>query len=371
MGILSRIRDRFFINRQDSMIFEVTQRCNHACLYCYNVWHIENVDYPRGELDTEGTKRLIREIVRQTKCRQLTFTGGEPFLRSDLLDLISFTRGLGVTPSLISNGSLVDDEAAKAAIARGVSLFEFPLLSSDRKVHDHLSQSDCYDRATEAIANVKFHGGMAVAVFVGTKLNIDGFKDVVELAIALGCDSVMFNRMNVGGRGCKHVAELLPSAEQVARALDTAEAMMEKYGIGISCSIPVQPCIVDITKYKKLHFGYCAAGTKRSYYTVDPIGNVRMCNHTPSILGNILTDDFSRLARGKTARDFVRARPASCTGCALEDTCLGGCKAAAEACYGSLTREEPFLGCNAPAGHRILSQVPAAPENREGESGAD
>ena len=39
--------------RLASLIFEVTQRCNHVCLHCYNVWQGESIpSYPRGELDT-------------------------------------------------------------------------------------------------------------------------------------------------------------------------------------------------------------------------------------------------------------------------------------------------------------------------------
>ncbi len=43
---------------------------------------------------------------------------------------------------------------------------------------------------------------------------------------------------------------------------------------------------------------------------------------------------------------FVEAVPAFCNPCVLRDTCQGGCKAAAQVCYGSLTAEEPFLHRN-------------------------
>jgi hypothetical protein len=41
--------------------------------------------------------------------------------------------------------------------------------------------------------------------------------------------------------------------------------------------------------------------------------------------------------------DFVKARPEFCAGCAIEDECLGGCKAAAEACSGSAWACDPFV----------------------------
>jgi radical SAM protein with 4Fe4S-binding SPASM domain len=40
---------------------------------------------------------------------------------------------------------------------------------------------------------------------------------------------------------------------------------------------------------------------------------------------------------------FIAARPALCAGCRIEETCLGGCKAAAQVCGGSLGHPDPFV----------------------------
>lgn len=131
MGLLDKIKDKFLINRQDSIIFEVTQTCNNDCLFCYNVWKCRD-DYPKGELSTTETKRLIAKTIKETRCKQFTFTGGEPFLRKDLSELVSFTKELGVSVTIISNGTLITEKIAKDYIKRGVSLFELPLLSAER-----------------------------------------------------------------------------------------------------------------------------------------------------------------------------------------------------------------------------------------------
>jgi radical SAM protein with 4Fe4S-binding SPASM domain len=345
MNLLRRLSEALLRNQQDSIIFEITQRCNHECVFCYNAWK-DPVDYPKGELDTEKTKKLIGMIVEQSRCRLVTFTGGEPLLRKDLPELVTFARGLGVGVNIISNGRLMDEETAKDLIKRDVSIFELPLLSADRKVHNKLCGADSFDKVVDAVASIKLHKGRVVVVFVGMKGNIDGFQEMIELSVAIGADGIMFNRCNIGGEGTRHIDEILPSVEQVRRALDVADAAVAKYKIGISCSIPVQPCLVDTSPYKNLSFGFCAAGTKRSYYTVDPVGNVRMCNHTPSILGNIFESSFGALTRKKNIEPFVKCVPKFCAGCKLERTCLGGCKAAAEAAYGSASAEEPFLKCN-------------------------
>jgi radical SAM protein with 4Fe4S-binding SPASM domain len=57
-------------------------------------------------------------------------------------------------------------------------------------------------------------------------------------------------------------------------------------------------------------------------------------------------EPFAELIARERMAPFVAAVPDFCEPCALRDTCRGGCKAAAQVCYGSLTAEEPFLHLN-------------------------
>jgi MoaA/NifB/PqqE/SkfB family radical SAM enzyme len=180
-----------------------------------------------------------------------------------------------------------------------ISLFELPLLSSDRAVHDRMSGAKgAFDAVTMAMAELKAAGQRVVAVFVATKLNIHTWRETAELAVALGLDGIMFNRFNPGGRGLANLQMLQAGPVEISAALDTAEAVSEQYGIPITCSIPMPPCIFDRGRYRKLTFGFCPAGTERAYYALDPLGNVRPCNHSPTILGNIRDRGFWELAEG-------------------------------------------------------------------------
>jgi radical SAM protein with 4Fe4S-binding SPASM domain len=182
-----------------------------------------------------------------------------------------------------------------------------------------------------------------VAVFVATELNLPTWAETVELAVALGVDAMLFNRFNPGGRGCENLELLQSEPEQLQAALDVAEAASARYEMPISCSIAMPPCLIRTEPYERLSFGFCAAGTAEAYYTVDPVGNLRPCNHSPTILGNVREQTFEELRRSTAMEEFIAARPAFCGGCALELECLGGCKAAAEACCGSPAEMDPFL----------------------------
>jgi radical SAM protein with 4Fe4S-binding SPASM domain len=334
-----------------SLLIEITQRCNHACLHCYNVWQGEPRDscsgYPRGELDTASMLELLSIALDQTGCHSITLTGGEPLLRADLPFLLDFLRERNVRVTLISNGRLLDDAKAAALIQGGVGLFELPLLSHRRETHDLLSGTPgAWDAVLRAMSAVRVHGGQFAAAFVATRLNIGNVYESIRLAFAFGARALMFNRFNPGGRGRLHMAELLPSVDQVRQALATAEAAAQEFGIPVACSIPIPPCRIDTSAFPHINFGYCAAGTQRAYYTIDPLGNVRPCNHSPLILGNLFHDSFESIVAGPLHADFLGALPASCRQCTEQDICRGSCQAAAQACYGSLNAAEPFL-CSA------------------------
>jgi len=355
MPALEMLRRIFLPWSHDSLLYEVTARCNLRCIHCYNVWK-DGVDYSQEELSTERASALIDKVIKESRCKQFNFTGGEPALREDLEELVARAAGQCEHVTLITNGTLLPEERVKSLITAGVSLFELPLNSADRAVHNRMAgEIDCFDKVTRAAADIRYHGAELAFVFVGTAKNIDHWQEALELGIALGARGFLYNRYNAGGEchGCPD--KLMPTVEQVYQGLAVAQEYAGKYGIGIGASIAIPPCLIDPKDFPDVGFGFCAAGTDRSYYTIDPVGNVRPCNHTPTVIGNLFEQSLNQIVRSKGLADFRAARPGFCSGCRLEDECLGGCKAAAEVCYGSLTACDPFLEINKNRARKIAS----------------
>ena len=318
------------------------QDCNLKCSYCYNVWKCQ-APYPAGRLDTEDTKRLIGQIIEQTGCRILTLTGGEPYLRDDIVELMRHVRNQGVSLNVITNGTLLDEENIRASIEAGVTLFEIQLPATERDVVKGLMGRDVYDTIVEGISKIKRLDGLVVVAFVATRRNIHDLKTVVELCCALGVDGMMFNRFNPGGEGARHVVELSIEPGVLREALSDLDAWSQEYRLPTSCSIAMPPCFFDHEAYPHLSFGFCSAGREGAYYTIDPLGNVRMCNHSPTILGNLGRESFRSITRPSRTRFFTEAVCPACRECAIAGTCQGGCKAAAESCTGSLTDTDPYV----------------------------
>lgn len=346
MDWLRRLVRRHFW-RQDSLIFEATFRCNLNCRHCYLPRKAEAADHG-GELPTRRALKLIDKACGDSRCTHFTFSGGEPCLRGDLEELVRRAKRRCRHVAVITNGTLLDGGRAAELARAGAGLFELPLLSAEPRCHDALAGAEgCFDKVVRAAVEVRKTGATLVFVFVATRENIGELPGALELGTALGADAFLFNRYNAGGAGAADPGALLPTLDQLREALAVADAFAGAHGIGISVATVVQPCLIDTDRYRHLQFGYCAAGTSRAYYTIGPLGEVRPCNHSRLYLGNILHTSLAAMARGEPMRGFMAAKPGLCQPCRLAERCQGGCKAAAEQCYGDPAVPEPLLALNA------------------------
>ena len=331
-----------------TFVLELTQRCNNHCSYCYTVWGTPELHYGErchGEMSTTEVKEIITTLQDEAPVENIALSGGEPLLREDLPEILAFIKDRGIASVMITNGTLLSKERVAATMVGGT--YEVTLLSYHREVHDQLAgRRGAWDAAVDGMANVRQAGGKVVAVFVATKHNYMDLFKTAELAIALGVYGLMYNRMNLGAHNLRYVDQLLPTPVMIQENLDMLEELGEKYGLPIAVSVVIEPCVVDVRQYEHIHFGWCPLAGEDSYFTIDPAGNVRICNHSPVILGNLKRDSFADIYYNHPhVRDFHDTWPEECMNCdpELKEICRGGCKAAAEQCYGTLTRVDPFV----------------------------
>src|SRR5882762_8653542 len=112
-----------------SVQIDLTMRCNERCVHCYRV--IER----RPELTTEELKALLHEVAGAGTL-YLTFSGGEVFLRKDLVELIEHARRLHFDVRLKSNALLVTPEMAARLRELGVRQVDISIYSPQPAVHD-------------------------------------------------------------------------------------------------------------------------------------------------------------------------------------------------------------------------------------------
>ena len=85
---------------------EITRRCNHRCVHCYNNLATNDRESLHGEISYKAHCRIIDQITH-AGCLWLLFTGGEIFLRKDFLDIYTHAKQSGLLISLFTNGTLI------------------------------------------------------------------------------------------------------------------------------------------------------------------------------------------------------------------------------------------------------------------------
>jgi GTP 3',8-cyclase len=103
--------------RINHLRLSVTDRCNLSCFYC----HHEGNSLPKNEMETEQVKNILSE-ARSAGILTVKFTGGEPLLRKDIVELIRAASLAGFEDiALTTNGTLLHqmaDDLRKAGLAR-------------------------------------------------------------------------------------------------------------------------------------------------------------------------------------------------------------------------------------------------------------
>jgi len=328
------------------VLLELTKACQNDCMFCYNVWK-EVDDYPDEEMSTQQAFHVIDNIINGTDCKYIALTGGEPLLKKGIHDISSYITSKGVTVDLITNGALLAKENVSRCMESGINYFEISLHGHKPEIHDRLvRRQGSFEEAIDAILQIKKAGAQVNTVFVATKDNINYFKEYVELNAMLKVDWILFNRVACGGN-CVHDWKFLaPSPQELERAFDVGAPLAEKYKIGLSAGVQIQPCLIDLSKYENVASSFCPLNEhdrSHTYFAVDPAGNLRMCNRSTTILGSLLEKPFVDLATRREVDEFCKAIPEFCRSCDLAKECAGGCKADALSCYGTLEKPDPYL----------------------------
>ncbi len=340
--------------RLRAIVFEVTPRCNLACRYCYAPW---NAPAPQLAAPTAlgfaRAERTLRRLFAVAEPQSVSFTGGEPLLAERLPELVLLCRLEGAAVNIISNGTLGEPSDYAALAELGVSLFELPFLSAASEVHDALTGTPgSWQRVLRSLDQLQALGARVVPVVILTRENCVGLAATLSLLAGRGLRQVMINRFNPGGRGLAELAALLPPPAELRAAFAVADAQAAALGLRITSNVGLPHCLVDPHAYPHLRFTSCSADLEQRPLVLDLDGNLRLCNHSPVVFGNLFAAPLAELLGCEYLERWRTAVPAACAGCERFPRCFGGCRAAAEQMGGTLADCDPLLA---------MSAAPAAP----------
>lgn len=126
--------------------FNITTRCNLRCEYCFN---LDNEIARREEMSLDEIKTFIGKSARHRPGFFLT--GGEPFARGDVFEIIKTIKGHGLPCGIVTNGVMLEEEKIDHLLGLGIDVV---ILSfhGNREVHDRIVGMDgAYDKSMQTL----------------------------------------------------------------------------------------------------------------------------------------------------------------------------------------------------------------------------
>jgi len=310
------------------VICEISYLCNLECPTCFR-WTSKPDEH---ELTAEEWKGVLTKLKAWLGTFNLTFSGGEPFLRKDILEIFNFASENSIVTQVVSNGSFIDKALARKIIASGLDGLTLSLNSMIPEIHNKTRGTNgAFNEVMAAIDNLQDRRGMRLSLSTTiVKDSISGLIDVIEFAKAKGIYGVNMSPImpattlpifNKDGEAKKSsigtpYRDLLRNKEdvQIDEVFDRLIAMKEQ-GYPILNS---EGHLKEIAKYLKdptnpeLLEKVCQTGVKN--FNIDPFGNVRLCS-IMEIVGNITKDSPAEIWRSANAahqRETVRTCDKGC-----------------------------------------------------------
>lgn len=303
------------------LTWELTYACNLSCRHCLSSSGLRD---PR-ELTTSQCVDVIDEL-RQMQVFYVNIGGGEPTIRPDFWDLLTYATDQRVGVKFSTNGSRITPSRAQQLASMDYIDIQVSLDGATAVINDSLRGDGSFSTALEALDN------LAAANFANPKLSVvvtrqnvhqlSAFKEIAETHGA----TLRLTRLRPSGRGADVWDELHLTAAQQRGLYQWLLQEGEQVLTGDS--------FFHLAAFGEPLAGLNLCGAGRVVCLIDPVGDVYACPfaiHDRFLAGNVLDDGgFSHVWRESQLFQELR-KPQSagaCTSCSAFDSCRGGCMAA-------------------------------------------
>jgi len=304
---------------------DVTNACPLQCLHCCSA---SGESYP-----DELTFAEIAGIIEQTSemsIRNIVFSGGEPMLRRDLFDILEYARSEGLSITLLTNGMLIDSNAAATFAEMGIRV----KLSIDGVTdvsHDFLRGDGSFERTVEALMLLRSARVENRSVhFTAHRMNFDDLMQLPEFLPSVGIRNLVVGTIKPSGRAREHEPLLIPASlypyfKQRVSELSRSgsiniQAHTERGWEGFGC--PASCNKFGITAYGR--------ATTCVFFEDQHLG------------GSIREHSLRELWEQYRAQDSIFIPSDACRDCPALPASGGGCRIRALHHYGDINERDPY-----------------------------
>jgi pyrroloquinoline quinone biosynthesis protein E len=340
------------------LLAELTHRCPLGCPYCSNPLAL---DQRNDELDAATWARVFTEAAA-LGVLHVHLSGGEPGARRDLVDIAAHAREAGLYTNLITSGVGITTRTMRDLWEAGLDHVQVSIQDADAVSSDHIAGYRGAFQRKHALAAEAVRLGLPLTVnLVVHRANIGRISEMVDLALALKASRIEIAHVQYYGWALKNRAALMPTAEQVARALAEVEELRRKH----HGRIVIDAVVPD---YHARFPKPCVGGWGRRSLNVTPSGRVLPCHAAESLPGltfwNVRDHSLGDIWANSPAFNAFRGTdflPAPCAGCERRELDFGGCRCQAYLLTGDARATDPV--CHLSPHHALVTELAAVQEN--------
>ncbi len=350
---------QFSADKKPVVVWNMTRACNLKCIHCYA--HAVSRSRER-ELTTEQAKIMIDDLAR-FGVPVLLFSGGEPLVRPDLVELARYAVARGMRAVISTNGTLITREKAKELKRVGLSYVGVSLDGMEAINDQFRGKKGAFRAAMEGIRNCQDAGLKVGLRFTINRMNMGEVSRIFDLLEASNIPRVCFYHLVYAGRGSDLIDQDLDHAETrsvvdlimdrtkhlhdrgMAKEVLTVDNHADGPYLYLRMLRQSNPRAKEVLALLKMNEGN---NSGRGIGCISWDGSVhadqfwRHCS-----FGNILEKPFSQIwtdlsnplmAKLKDKKRYVKGR---CASCRWLDICGGNFRVRAEAATGDLWAPDP------------------------------
>ncbi|MGL5150567.1 MAG: radical SAM protein [Clostridium sp.] len=318
--------------------WHITNRCNKRCAHCYQEGYCNN-EFSTDELINIGKQyiELLKEYNRVNGCNlkgQINITGGEPFIRDDIFQLLDFFKENRDKFSfgILTNGSFLTKEVVERLSEYNPKMIQVSL-DGDRKMHDDIRGNGSFNEVVNALTQLKRYNIKAIVSFTANNKNYKVFNKVAKVARENGAYKVWSDRLVPIGNGENDEVKTLTPKEVgeyvniLRRERNSIKSKFYKTKIGIERGLQFLCGEGDCYN--------CSAGD--GLIIVLENGDVLPCRRLPLVAGNLKDKPLKEIYFNSRIMKEVRndiGVSKGCEECSYYSLCKGGAKCISYGVYG-------------------------------------
>ena len=200
---------QFSKDKKPVVVWNVGQRCNLKCVHCYS--QSKDIEYT-NELSTKEAKAMIDGLA-EYGAPVLLFSGGEPLMREDLMELIAYAKDKGLRAVISTNGTMITEEKGEELKKFGLSYVGISLDGLKETNDKFRGIEGAFDDALQGIRNCLKLGIKVGLRFTINKRNAQDIPGIFDLIEKEGIPRVCFYHLVYSGRGSRLIEEDLTHEE--------------------------------------------------------------------------------------------------------------------------------------------------------------